>query len=38
VVVVVGIVELLAARCFEIVDPSQSVAVDEIGIEAKSDE
>jgi hypothetical protein len=32
-----GIVELLAARCLQIVDPGQVIGIDEIGVEAKSD-
>src|SRR5262249_29479549 len=37
-VVVVGIVELLTARRFEIVDPSEAVLIDELGVEAKWDD
>jgi hypothetical protein len=36
VVVMVGIVELSAARRFQIVDPGQPMPVDEIGVKAKS--
>ena len=35
---VVGIVEQLPARRFQIVNPGQPMAVDEIGVEAKSNE
>src|SRR5258707_13080930 len=37
-IVVARIVELLAARCFQIVNPSEAVLIDEIGVEAKSDD
>ena len=36
VVAMIWIIELLAARRFQIADPSQVMAVDEIGVEAKS--
>jgi hypothetical protein len=36
VVTMVGIIELTTARRFQIVDPSQPVRVDEVGVEAKS--
>ena len=37
VIVMVRIIELSAARCFQIVDPREIVFIDEIGVQAKSD-
>lgn len=33
-----GIIELQAARCFKIIDPSQVMLIDEIGVKTKSDD
>jgi hypothetical protein len=36
VIIMVGIVEQLAARCLQVVNPGQPVTIDKIGIESKS--
>src|SRR5262249_36185763 len=38
VIAMLGIIELLAARRLKVVDPGQAVRIDEIGVEAKSDD
>ena len=38
VIVVAGIVKLSAARCFQVVDPSQLMRVNEIGVEPEADD